>query len=375
MAGAGLSAQVLTTPGKSNGATSVGGFPRDTRVLMLQGRVILDDGKTPNEPIVIERVCGTYVYKEGVTNARGEYSVQLGQNQGVFLDASTSAGTLNSSSSSQGLTSDVSPNALWDCELRASLAGYRSDSIMLSQQRNADNHTINFVMHYMGDAKGSSISATSSQAPKDAQKAYQKGAEARKAGKPDEAQKELLKAVEMFPRYAVAWFELGQVYESRSHSAEAKDAYNHAIAGDGNYVPPYEKLYQLAAKENNWPQVAELTGKLLGLDPYDYADAYYYNALANLQGGKLDAAERSGREAVKVTGPKAEVRAHYALGMILGRKGDYAGAIAEMRAFLKAAPNASNRAQVEAMIGSAESALGQAPAQAPAPAKAGAAQQ
>jgi tetratricopeptide (TPR) repeat protein len=123
------------------------------------------------------------------------------------------------------------------------------------------------------------------------------------------------------------------------------------------FVNPYEKLYLLAAKESKWPQVAELTGKVLELDAYDFAGAYYYNALANFQADKLDAAEHSGREAVKVTGPKADVRAHYVLGMVLGRKGDLPGAIAELRAFLKAAPTASNRAQVEQMIATAESSL------------------
>ena len=353
-------AQVLTTPGTSNGKSSVGGGPRDVRVLMLQGRVILDDGKTPNEPVVIERVCGTFVYKEGVANQRGEYSVQLGQNSGVFQDASTSAGTLNNSGAGQGLTSDVSPNALWDCEMRASLPGYRSDSVMLATQRNLDSHIIDFLMHYMGDAKGSSTSATSAQAPKDSQKAYQKGLDALKAGNPDVAQKELLKAVEMFPRYAIAWFELGQVYERRGHPGEAKDAYNRAVAADANYVNPYEKLYQLAARESNWPQVGELTAKLLGLDPYDFPDAYYYNALANYQANNMDAAERSGREAVKLTGPKADVRSHYVLGLVLGRKGDLPGAVAELRAFLNAAPNVSNRAQVEQMIADAEKAMAQA---------------
>ncbi len=111
-------ATTLSTPGTSNGSATVGGFPRDTRILLLQGRVLLDDGATPRDPITIERVCGTYVYKEGFANNRGEYSLQLGANTGVFLDASQNGETLNSGAAGQGLTSDVSPNALWDCELR-----------------------------------------------------------------------------------------------------------------------------------------------------------------------------------------------------------------------------------------------------------------
>ena len=58
----------LSTGGTSNGSTTVGGFPRDNRILMLQGKVVLDDGNLPRDPITIERVCGTYVYKEGFAN-------------------------------------------------------------------------------------------------------------------------------------------------------------------------------------------------------------------------------------------------------------------------------------------------------------------
>lgn len=354
----------LSTPGISNGQATVGGFPRDVRVLMLQGRVLLDDGATPRDPITIERVCGTYVYKEGYANSRGEYSLQLGANTGVFLDASQNGETLNSGAASQGLTSDVSPNALWDCELRAALIGYHSESIPLANQRNQDSHVINIVLYRMGDAKGSSTSATSAQAPKDAQKAYDRGVAAVKAGKPDDAQKELRKAVEIYPRFAAAWFELGQLYERRSHAPEAKDAYNQAIAADGNYMGPYEKLYQMAYKANSWQETADISAKLLALNPYDYADAYYFNAAANLQLGKLEAAEKSAREAVKVKGPKADVRSHYALGMILGQKGDYPGAIAEMRVFLQAAPNSPDRPRIEGMIKEAEGIAPQARASA-----------
>ncbi len=355
-------ATTLSTPGTSNGQATVGGFPRDVRVLMLQGRVLLDDGATPRDPITIERVCGTYVYKEGYTNSRGEYSLQLGANVGVFMDASQNGETLNSGTASQGLTSDVSPNALWDCELRAALIGYHSESIPLANQRNQDSHVINIVLSRMGDAKGSITSATSAQAPKDAQKAYDRGVAAVKAGKPDDAQKELRKAVEIYPRFAAAWFELGQLYERRSHAPEAKDAYNQAIAADGNYVGPYEKLYQLAYKANSWQETADISAKLLALNPYEYADAYYFNAVANLQLGKLDAAEKSAREAVKIKGPKADVRSHYTLGVILGQKGVLPGAITEMRTFLQGAPNSPDRARIEAMIKEAEGLTPQASA-------------
>jgi len=169
-----------------------------------------------------------------------------------------------------------------------------------------------------------------------------------------------MKAVEIYPRYAAAWLELGQLYERRAHPPEAKNAYAQAVAADSSFVGPYEKLYQLAFKENNWQETADYSAKLLSLNPYDFADAYYYNSLANLTLGKLDQAEKSGREAVKVKGPKADVRAHYTLGVVLGQKGDYAGAGAELRAFLQGAPNSRDRARIEEMIKTGETAMAQA---------------
>jgi tetratricopeptide (TPR) repeat protein len=251
---------------------------------------------------------------------------------------------------------------MWDCELRAALTGYVSEGVPLANQRNLDSHVINLVLHRMGDIRGSSTSATTGLAPKDAQKAYDKGVAAVKASKPDDAQKELLKAVELYPRYAIAWFELGKLYEFRSHVPEAKDAYNHAVAADGSYTAPYEKMYQIAYKESNWQDAADISGKLLGLNPYDYGDAYYFNAMANLQLGKLEPAEKSAREAVKIKGPKFDLRSHYALGIILARKGEYLGAVAEWKAFLQGAPNSPDRARIEDMIKSAQSAGGQASA-------------
>ena len=66
-------------------------------------------------------------------------------------------------------------------------------------------------MHRLGQVEGLTISATSAMAPKDAQKAYEKGREKASKEKWDEAQQLFNKAVEIYPSYAVAWFDLGRV--------------------------------------------------------------------------------------------------------------------------------------------------------------------
>ncbi len=351
--GAGLFGQVQTTP---QGAAPVrGGFTPDNRVLNLHGRVTLQDGSPPPGDVSIERVCGTYTIKEGVTNGNGEFSVQLGQNQAVVMDASDNGATRNTTSAAGGgLTSGVSPNAMWDCELRATLVGYRSNALMLSQQRNLDPSNLIIILHKVGEVPGSVTSATSALAPRGAKKAVEKGIEALQRNKPGDAEKEFAKAVKEYDRYAEAWYGLGRAHEIRRQFGEARAAYAKAIAADGNYVNPHDRLYRMAIQEKNWQEAADVSAHVLALNPYEFPDAFYANAVANLELGNLEAAARSAREATTVAGPKADPRAHYVLGMALGRQGEFAGAARSLRTFLELVPDYGNRQQVEALIATAD---------------------
>jgi len=69
------------------------------------------------------------------------------------------------------------------------------------------------------------ISSVSLNAPKDAKKSYEKGRDLLKKKKVPEAQKELEKAVEIYPQYATAWFELGRAKELQNDAEGARKAY------------------------------------------------------------------------------------------------------------------------------------------------------
>ena len=153
-----------------------------------------------------------------------------------------------------------------------------------------------------------------------------------------EAQKELSKAVELYPKFASAWFELGRVYERRDHVAEAREAYAKSIAADGNFVNPYERVYLLAAKESQWQDVADTTSRLIKLDPVDYADAYFYNSVANYYLKNYDAAEKSAREAQKLDTRNQMPKTNQLLGVILAEKQDFAGAAENIKKYLTFLP-------------------------------------
>jgi len=103
------------------------------------------------------------------------------------------------------------------CEIRASLAGFRSDSVNLAGRRMLDNPEVGtIVLHRLANVEGTTISATTLQAPKDARKAYEKALDASRKGKIEDAQKNLEKAVNIYPQFAAAWSELGAIHEKNN---------------------------------------------------------------------------------------------------------------------------------------------------------------
>ena len=234
----------------------------------------------------------------------------------------------------------IKDSQLVDCDLRMVLSGYRSELVSLSNRKYMDNPDIGTViLHRQGAVEGLTLSATTALAPKDAHKAYERGLDALKKNKLGDAEKEFEKAVETFPRFAAAWFELGYIHERLSRVEEARYAYAQSIAADPKYINPYERLYLIGFKEKNWREVADYTDRVMHLDPYDYPGAYYYNAMANLQLNNLAAAEKSARQSVALDTANMNPQAMYMLGAILVRKQDYSGAADNFRAYLKAAPD------------------------------------
>lgn len=358
------------SPGKGTPTPSPTPTPRSTtpsqtpetpaipRPIWISGRVLMYDGGPPPEPVTIERLCSANsVRAEGYTDSSGHFSFNLGQNNSVFADASTSIfqapgqfGGIGTSTSSNGATGGSSnPDSVyWDCELRARLPGYRSDSISLTGRRMLDSPDVGVIVLYpLSKIPGLTASATSGQAPKDARKAYEKGLDAVKKDKPDQAEQEFRKAVQIYPRHAAAWLELGKALERRDHYPEAREAYASALAADSKYVYPYQQLYQIALREQNWKELVDRTDQLLHLDPYEFPNAYYYNALGHHQLKEYDAAEKSARQAVQADRKQSNPKTNYLLGAILIQKQNWTEAAASFRAFLKAAPNAPEKAQVE----------------------------
>lgn len=319
------------------------------RPIFISGRVILYDGSELPERVTIERLCSTNsVRSEGYTDSRGYFSFQLGQGQMAMPDASTqftfdatnpngmlnsTAGGLNNQSSAQR------DNPFWDCELRARLPGYRSTSVLLAGRKPMDNPDIGqLVLYPLSKIEGHAVSVTNAMAPKDAKKAYEKGLNAAKKNKGEEAENEFRKAVGIYPKYAEAWLELGKLFVGRNQPAQAREALSQSVAADPRYVFPHEQLYILAFEEANWQDLADITDRLLRLNPYDFIGAYYYNGVAHYQLRHFDEAEKSLREALGMDFRNQSPKTRYVLGLVLVQQRNYPEAAEQLRAFAKLAP-------------------------------------
>jgi tetratricopeptide (TPR) repeat protein len=341
----GGSSAIGLAPTGSTTASTTASVDASKRSSLFYGKVVMPDGTTPPAQVAIERVCSGSASTQAITDSKGNFSFQGGQTRDVIPDAAVDRSSPGSPQSNAA--------SGYNCELRASLAGYRSDVISLAGRRNLDDPNVGTLfLHRLANAEGLTISATSALAPKDARKAFEKGIDAVKKSKVEEAQADFTKATGLYPRYAAAWFELGRVLEQREQVAEAREAYAKAIGADSKFIRPYERLYMLSLKEQKWEDVAATTDRIMRLNPYDFPEAVYYNALANLKLDRLDIAEKSAREGAAARNPKI----NYLLGVILVKKHDFKGAAECLRAYL-GSDSLTDRDRVTMMLADLEKQL------------------
>jgi tetratricopeptide (TPR) repeat protein len=321
------------------------------------------DGTEPPDRVLIERLCANNnVRSEGYTDSKGRFSLQLGQSLQLVPDASETMfldGTQGFSSTTRSNTSgQQNTNPYFDCELRARLAGHRSSTIVLAGRRPMDNPNIGtLVLVPILKTDGQAMSATSATASKDARKAFEKGMSEAKKQKSDSAEKEFRKAVELHPKYAEAWLELGKTYAGRKRLPEAREALTKAIAADPQYVYPYEQLYMIAFEEAHWQELADTTDRLLRLNPYEFPGAYYFNGVAQYQLKNYDAAQKSLEQAIGSDRRNQNPKAHYVLGLVMVQKKDYRAAAESLVNFANLSPNDPQIPKVQSILEQIEKAL------------------
>jgi tetratricopeptide (TPR) repeat protein len=329
----------------------------EERVVFFTGSVMLDDGSPPADAVRIERFCDGRTTFEAWTDEKGHFGFKVTSSGSdasgdASLPATQRSDELNKAmNATSTMYSMPITQALRNCELRAVLPGYRSESVSMAIKSTMDDARVGtIVLHPLSRASALVVSATTLQAPPNAKKAYEKGMEAMRVEKWDAAAGEFTKAVKIYPKFAIAWYQLGLARQGRNDAAGAVEAWQQAQKSDPRYIKPYENLTVAADRRGDWVESEKNSRLWIQLDPEDFPGAYLLNAVANARLNKPEDAERAVREGLRLDKDQRIPRMSYVLGLILMDKKAYVESARCFRKYLELAPNANDAANVRQLL-------------------------
>ena len=343
--------------------------------MILLGRVATSDGSALPNDTLVERVCDGKVRQQVHATLGGEFNMQLAPQPGALLDASGDTGSDLPSqrgvNRNPSLAMGISRYELTKCELRASANGFHPRTISLLEL-SPSGGTVDvgaIVVGRAGEVKGATVDVTSFKAPPNARKAYERGLQAGRNDRLSEAQKHFERAVEIYPDYESAWFQLGVVFQRENKKESAWTAYAQATAVNTKFLPPYVALASMAFDAQNWTEVLRLTNHVMDLDPLSHAlaaeyildldewnpvAAYYYNAVGNYMLNKIEEAQKSALKAQHLDLRPYFPQVHALLAEIYVQKKQYALAASELQTFLELVPQVKNGDEIRKLLAELE---------------------
>jgi tetratricopeptide (TPR) repeat protein len=307
---------------------------------VLLGKLAMEGEPLPWEPIPVSVVCQGTILHMAQSDPKGRFVITSTHVPGAL--------SLQEDAKRQMET------RFEGCTVQASLAGFHSNTITITQrnfQNEPDLGTL--TLSREGREAGTAVSRTTKSAPANAIKAYDKARSEWLEQKPDNAQRDLEKAVQSYPQFAEAWYQLGNLQET-SNRQEAISSFSKALAADPQFVLPYQTLAVLSAQDGKWKDVLDNTSHALQLDPVGTAEIWYYDALGNFQLGKIDAAENSANKSFALDPQHAIPNTEQLLAVVLAQKKDYAGALAHLRNCLTYIPSGPNADLVKQQVAQLE---------------------
>ena len=305
----------------------------------LLGGVKLENAALPWDSIPVTVTCDQKVRFTTSTDSKGNFIIAFPESPG-----------------STTIKADAKPIAsqFVGCAVDAMLSGYDSSSLPIAPRNIADTPILGtIILRRESGSASASTSSTTASAPKDAAKSFEKARSEWFDNKPDRSQRDLQKAVEQYPQYAEAWYQLGKLQEA-ANSPEAMNSFSKAIAADPNFAPPYEHLASVAAQNADWKVVLSATSRALELTPRGSIQVWYFHALGNFQIQKMDVAEASAKKSLSMDPLHMQTNTEQLLAVILSQKGDNAGALEHLHNCLTYFPPGPNLELVKQQIATLE---------------------
>jgi Tfp pilus assembly protein PilF len=245
------------------------------------------------------------------------------------------------------------------CLVQADLVGFHSNALTITQHNLRDDPNLGTLTlsRQEGRAEGTAFSSTTASAPPNARKFFDRARTELLEQKPDKAERDLGKAVEIYPGFAGAWFEMGKL-QLASNPQQARESFAKAAAADPKFVSPYEQLAMLDAQDQKWQDAANESSHALQLNPAGTSLLWFSDALANFHLGHTDIAEADALKSLAMDPVHTIPNDEQLLAVILALKGDYAGALKHLRNCLTYLPSGSSADLVKQQIAQLEQRVG-----------------
>ena len=302
---------------------TVNGPPANDKV--VRGTIVLPDGLASDELVGVYSDCGGVQTLMAVVDTKSHYA-------------------FNSDSL-------LATNQTKSCSIYASLRGYRS-SVIEAPKISAKGHAklSALVLKPLAASSAGLVSATDGQVNKGEKRKFEKALN-------EAAATNWAAAIESFKQitsanqdYTAAWLSLGILQRVTGDRKGAQISFAAAIRSEPKYAPPFVDAAALEAVQGAWQKALAYSQTAIDLNAAAFPEAYSWNAIADLNLQKLDAAEKSAREGLKLDTAHRYAELEYALGLVLESKGDSKGSAEHLQAYLEQAPNGSNAASARSEL-------------------------
>lgn len=288
------------------------------------GRVSLPDGKPARRvPVFIE--TGTGLKRDTLTNEEGNYEFR-GLTTGRFRVWATNP--------------DI-PEQYADPA--------QSDSSRSYNNRLQIDVFLRLPLHKDKDAKPGTISAieASQNVPKPARKAYEQGVKLQKDNQAEKALGAFNQAIELYPEYFQALTERANLLMQQNKLAEAEADFARALKINGKYSPAFRGIGLCQIQQKEFAAAVSNLENAFVLEP-NAPMTLMLLGYANLSLNRYEEAKQCLQQALKL-GSDSVPRAHIYLAEVFAHDGSFKEAADEIRAYLKAKPDAPDAASLQKM--------------------------
>jgi tetratricopeptide (TPR) repeat protein len=201
------------------------------------------------------------------------------------------------------------------------------------------SYTVNIRLEPRKDAlsKPGVINSELANVPKSARAFYVKGIELAKAGNAQGAIEQFTRAIAEFPRFVLAYNELGVQYLRMNDLVKAEESLRSALKIESRAYEPLINLGLVLVAGRKFEEAEPVLRNAIKAKDAPVGHYFLGQAVANL--GRFDEAEKELLIAVKLGGDEMK-EAHRFLAIIYNAKGDRKLELNELEAYLKLSPNA-----------------------------------